>query len=160
MNISVLLPFWANYSATSAPIYGMSWLPEELRKTSGRSASKWNYEQIVKLCQNRGQIFGKLNFCFLCENCIPRPVSKNLHYILNFGINPNKNLIIKILLYEFIFTMIAGRTKKFTLFGRKFYFSCLIFSSIITREMLEYRLLPNSSISFSFVIVGVELKNI
>ena len=24
MDISVLLPFWANYSATSAPIYGMA----------------------------------------------------------------------------------------------------------------------------------------
>lgn len=40
------------------------------------------YEQIVKLCQNQGQILRKLNFCFPCENCIPRPVSKNLHYIL------------------------------------------------------------------------------
>ena len=48
------------------------------------------YEQIVKLCQNQGQILRKLNFCFSCLKSIYRGVSKNLHYILNFGINPNK----------------------------------------------------------------------
>ena len=88
------------------------------------------YEQIVKSCQNQVPILRKLNFGFPRGKSIYRGVSKNLHYILNFGINPNKNRIIKILFYEFIFTMIGGVSKKFTLFGRKFYFSCLIFFKI------------------------------
>ena len=33
--------------------------------------------------------------------------------------------------------------------------SCLIFSAIIIRATLEYRFMLNSSISFSFVIVGL-----
>lgn len=34
------------------------------------------YEQIVKLCQNLGQIFGKLNFCFHVKIAYPAPYQK------------------------------------------------------------------------------------
>ena len=40
------------------------------------------YEQIIKSCQNQGQILRKSYFDFSCGKSIYRPVSKNLHYIL------------------------------------------------------------------------------
>ena len=37
-------------------------------------------EQIIKSCQNQGQILRKSYFDFSCWKSIPTPVSKNLHY--------------------------------------------------------------------------------
>ena len=119
MDISILLPFVVNYSATSAPIYGMAWqlIVKLLRHTGRRTRSAYllfcykNTANSQNLAKTRFKIWFRKNHYQDIKIAYPGAYQKTFIIFWKFVINPNKNLIIKILFYGFIFAMMGGVQK-------------------------------------------------